>query len=145
MRRKSALVAILALGLLAYGTWAYFRSPALQSLNASNIRSVDVRFMPWGEDAVAAPGAESRDPEIIAALVAVLQSAEETQDHKCGSRGVLTLQSSSRRSAQLQFLPGHHEQWYEFRYAGKVYRVPRAEFVAAMKRLGVDVPLECCQ
>jgi hypothetical protein len=43
----------------------------------------------------------------------------------------------------LRYLPGHHPEWYEFRYGGKLYRVPQAEFVAAMRRLGVEVPLKC--
>jgi hypothetical protein len=127
--------------LLAYGAWVYLRPNALQSLDARRIHSVEVRFEPWGEDAVAAPGAESRDPQAIAALVAVLRSAEETTDHKCGSRGVITLHSP--RQERLEFLPGHHEPWYEVRYAGRAYRMPRAEFIAAMKRIGVDVPREC--
>jgi hypothetical protein len=48
------------------------------------------------------------------------------------------------RPLRVEFLPGHHDQWYEFRYDRKVYRVPRPAFVAAMMRLGVAVPLECC-
>jgi hypothetical protein len=53
------------------------------------------------------------------------------------------LQRSSGQSVPLRFLPGHHPEWDEFRYAGQVYRVPRAGFVVAMQRLGVEVPLEC--
>lgn len=142
-RRRWLLVTALALGLVAVAGWGYFHQPAVGALDPGQVRSVDVRFEPWGEGMVVAPGTSSVDPEAIAALLAVLRTGTETQDHKCGSRGVITLRRSLGRSAELRFLPGHYAEWYEFRYAGKVYRVPRAEFVAAMRRVGVEVPQEC--
>jgi hypothetical protein len=75
-------------------------------------------------------------------VVTVLQSGAETRDHKCGSRGVITLRRSFGLPAELRFLPGHDPDWYEFRYARRVYRVPRADFVTAMRRVGVEVPLK---
>jgi hypothetical protein len=144
VRIRSVLVAVLALGLLAFGAWAAIGPRTGGLPNTNNVHSVDVEFWPWGEDGVMAPGGSSSDPEAVAALVAVIRSAEETRDHKCGSRGVITLRRSLWRSERLEFLPGHHAEWYEFRYGGKIYRVPRAEFVAAMRKIGVEVPLECC-
>jgi hypothetical protein len=136
-------VAALALGLLVVAGWVYLRQPAVDGLDSSGVRAVEVRFEPWGEDMAVSPGSSTADPEAVAALVAVLRSGAETRDHKCPSRGVITLRKSLGQPLELRFLPGHHADWYEFRYAGKVYRVPRAEFVAAMRRVGVEVPLEC--
>lgn len=144
MRRSRRLaVAALALGVIAVGWWMYVREPALDGLDPGDVRAVEVRFEPFGEDLSVAPGFGSADPDAIAALVAVLRSGTETGDHKCGSRGIVTLRRSFGRSPAFRFLPGHHADWYEVRYAGKVYRVPRAEFVAAMRRVGGDVPREC--
>jgi hypothetical protein len=136
-------VVALAVGLIAVGWWAFFRPSPVRSLDARDIHAVEVRFEPWGEERAVAPGVSSADPETVAALVAVLRTGTEGQDRKCGSRGVITLQRSLGRSVMLRYLPGHAPEWYEFRYAGKLYRVPRAEFVAAMRRLGVEVPLTC--
>lgn len=143
MRRKRWLVVVPVLGLLVVGAWwVFFRGPGVAALGAGEIHTVEVRFEPRGEGRAAAP-VHSSDPEAIAALVAVLRSGEATEDHKCGSCGAITLRGPVGRSEELWFLPGHHAEWYEFRYAGRVYRSPRAEFVAAMRRIGVEVPLEC--
>lgn len=142
-RRRRLLVAILAVGLLVGGWWAFSRPSPVGALDAREIHAVEVRFEPWGEERAVAPGVSSADPEAVAALVAVLRTGTEGQDHKCGSRGIITLRQSLGRSVMLRYLPGHHAEWYEFRYGGKLYRVLRAEFVAAMRRLGVEVPLKC--
>ncbi len=139
-RRRRLAGAAVVLGLLTAAGWAYLRQP---SVNALDARAVEVRFERWGEGEAVPPGSDTADPEAVAALVAVLRSGAESQDHKCGSRGVITLRRSAGRPVQLWFLPGHHAEWYEFRYAGRAYRVPRAEFVAAMRRVGVEVPLQC--
>ncbi len=94
VRIRSVLVAVLALGLLAFGAWAAIGPRTGGLPNTNNVHSVDVEFWPWGEDGVMAPGGSSSDPEAVAALVAVIRSAEETRDHKCGSRGVITLRRS---------------------------------------------------
>lgn len=86
---------------------------------------------------------ESSDPDAVASLLGVLRSGVVGQDHKRASRGAITLRRSTGVPVEVEFLPGHHVEWYEFRYAGQLYRVPRAEFVAAMRRVGVEVPLEC--
>jgi predicted RNA-binding Zn ribbon-like protein len=130
-----ALAAILA--------WFFLRPPNPLTMEANQVRRVEVQFEPWGEDMARLPGAASEDREAIAALVAVVRSGQETPDHKCGSRGAVVFQRSVGLPAVLRFLPGHHAEWYEFRAGGKVYRVPRAEFVAAMHQVGVEVPLEC--
>jgi hypothetical protein len=144
VKRKLWLaVSVLASALVLVAGGIYLHLPAVTALDARDFRAVDVRFERWGEDGAVAPGASSADPEAIAELVAILRTGEETDDHKCGSRGVISLRRSFGRPAELRFLPGHHTEWYEFRYAGKVYRVPRAEFVAAMRRIGVEIPLEC--
>jgi hypothetical protein len=142
-RKRRLLVVALAVALLVCGWWAFVRQSPVGAFDVREIHAVEVRFEPWGEERAVAPGASSADPVVVAALVAVLRTGTEAEDHKCGSRGIITLQRSPGRSAELRFLAGHHPKWYEFRYAGKLYRVPRAEFVAAMRRLGVEVPLKC--
>jgi len=135
VRRRRLGVAAVALGLLAVAAWGVLRQPSVSAFDA---HTVEVRFDPWGEDGAIPPGAKTADPEAVAALVGLLRSGVAGRDHKCGSRGVITLRRSLGGPVELDFLPGHH-----FRYADQLYRVPRAEFVAAMRRVGVEVPLEC--
>src|SRR5579883_1015102 len=137
-RRRWRVIATFSLGSAAVAGWSYFHQPAVSTLAPDEVLAVDVRFEPWGEDMAVSPGSRSADRGAVAALLAVLQSGTEGQDHKCASRGVITLRRSLGRSVELRFLPGHHAEWYEFRYAGTLYRVPRAEFTAAMRRVGID-------
>jgi hypothetical protein len=133
----------LAVACLALAWVVFFPASAVSALDATKVRSVDIQFLPWGEDDATPPGASSTDPEAIAALVTVLRRGTETTDHKCGSRGSIILRRSFGGPMELRFLPGHDTEWYEFRYDRKAYRVPRAGFIAAMRRVGVEVPLQC--
>ncbi|AWM39421.1 hypothetical protein GobsT_22560 [Gemmata obscuriglobus] len=144
MRRKRWLaLTVAALGLVALAGWAYCRPPAVNALDATAIRSVEVHMYPWGHEATAPPGTTSTDSAAIEELVSVLRAGTEAQFHKCGSRGGLIVRRLFGRPLLVEFLPGHSAEWYEFHYDGKPYRVPRAAFVNAMRRFGVAVPLEC--
>lgn len=137
---------IVALGLVAVALalgWRLLTPPEAQSLNAADVRSVEVWFEPWGEDESRRLAVQSSDPEAIAGLLRAVQSGERTRDHKCGSRGIVYLKTSMRPPLTLRFLPGHDATYYEYRRGDRAYRVPRSEFVTAMRNLGVEVPLEC--
>lgn len=140
-RKVWVIVVVLALALVV--AWSYFQEPGVSALDLGGIRRVEVQFdLSWKDEKPIAPGSETTDSETIAQLLKVLKSADETQNHKCVSLGVIRLERGIGSTLELQFLPGHHEEWYEFRYGRKIYRVPRAEFVSAMKLVGVAVPLE---
>lgn len=139
-RLRTAIALCAAVG--AVWWWVAQRNPALAGIEADSVRSVEVRFALWGEEPPPA-GGESNDPAAIAALVAVLRNGTEGTDHKCGSRGTLVLKRASGARVKVDFLPGHKPEWYELRYGGKLYRVPRAAFVEAVRRIGVALPLEC--
>lgn len=143
VRPRSKFVAILAVALLACGAWAYWRPRPDGLPEVVGAQSVEVKFHhPWGDESPR-PGAKSNDQTVISELATVLKKSERTREHKCGSRGAITLHRALGRTTELGFLAGHHPEWYEIEYERKLYRVPRAEFVAAMKRIGVDVPLTC--
>jgi hypothetical protein len=142
--RPRLTLVLVVLCLLSGGVWAYSRSRPDHPPNVSGTRSVEVSFyFPWGEERAPRSGARSDYPEVVAELVAVLQKAERAGNHKCGSRGFIVLGRSLGRTTKLGFLAGHDPEWYEVEYEGRFYRVPRAEFIAAMRRVGVDVPLTC--
>ena len=132
----------LLLALLSCGVSNYLQQTG-EPPRTDDIRSVRVWNHPSADRAGEPPKAETSDPAAVAGLAGVLDSAREHQDHKCGSCGVILLDRSFGRTERLEFLPGHSPEWYEFRYGRKAYRVPRRAFVDAMKRIGVDVPLDC--
>lgn len=142
MRRMSRIILVGAF-VAAAGGWWFLRPPNPLKMDAGQVLRVEVVLEPWDENSVRAPVVASEGREAIAALVSVVRSGEETRDHKCGSRGIVTFRRSVGVPAELRFLPGHDDGWYEFRAGGKVYRVPRGEFVAAMRRVGVEIPLKC--
>lgn len=139
-RFRTALALCAAVG--AVWWWAAQRNPVLAGIEADSVRGVEVRFEAWGDEPPRA-GAESNDPDAVAALVAVLRDSTQGTDHKCGDRGTLTLKRASGATVRMTFLAGHNADWYELRYGGKLYRVPRAAFVEAMRRIGVELPTKC--
>lgn len=144
MRRLGALALVAAIsGLVVLGRWASAPLPAVGEFDPSSFRAVEVSYHPWGEDGAAAPGASTADPAAVAELVAVLRAGVPTPQHKCGPRGEIRLRRQLARPVVLEFLPGHHPDWYEFVYDREAYKVPRPGFVAAMRRVGTEVPLEC--
>ena len=143
MRRPRVLIPIgVAVCIAALVGWVLDPPHAL-SIEAESVRRVEVQFDPWGEENTRRPGASSEDREAITELVAVIRTAQRTTEHKCGSRGSIAFRDSIGLPAKLEFLPGHHPEWYEIRTGGQIYKLPRREFVEAMRRIGVDVPLEC--
>lgn len=139
-RLRTAIALCAAVG--AVWWWVAQRNPALAGIEADSVRSVEVRFEAWGAEPPRA-GGESNDRDAVEALVAVLRDCTNGTDHKCGSRGTLVLKRASGATVRMDFLPGHKAEWYELRYGGILYRVPRAAFVEAMRRIGVVLPLEC--
>ena len=121
---------ITLLVLLTVGGWEYYLSVAEGVPDVSGARSAEIA-------AVA-----TVDRDTLDALTAVLTKAERTQDHKCGACGELVVRRSFGRTVRFGYLPGHDTNWYEVQYRGKHYRMPRAEFLAVVRRMGADVPLE---
>ena len=78
----------------------------------------------------------------IAQLLELLRNSIPTTDHRCAERGWITFKATGV-DKRIGFLPGHHDNFYEFRHGGAIYKAPRVEFVHALERLGLKrVPLE---
>lgn len=141
LNRRWAWVLLLVLVIFLID-WYFFGPTEMVRLKAGNVQSVEVRFRKHTEKDIPPADVQSRDPEVIAAVVASIQSAKVTTDHKCGSRGEIVFRQADGSVWELEFLPGHSEDWYEFRYGKKIYQVQRGALVNAMKRMGVSLPLD---
>ena len=110
----------------------------------ADVSRVGVEFWPRDSDPEAPPppGASSASPEDIAAVLAPLRSAQELEDSWEWARGVIRFGHRGREPTEGLFFPGRDPTRYELRAAGRVYSVERAAFVGALRRIGVDLPLE---
>jgi hypothetical protein len=112
--------------------------------DAADVTRVDVEFWPPDSDPEAAPppGAGSASPEHIVAVLAAIRSARELEDAREWARGVIRFARRGEEPTELLFFPGRDPNRYELRAAGRVYGVGRAAFVAALRQIGVELPLE---
>jgi len=68
------------------------------------------------------------DSKSLASLLLLINGAESTDDHMC--RSIATLKFFSGNSELLFYiLPGHKDEFYEFRYGDSIYKINRAKFI----------------
>jgi hypothetical protein len=65
-------------------------------------------------------------------IMAVLLSGRTNEDHECPPVGRLRILHADSSTTWISILPGHSEEYYEFRYEGANYRVLRKNFLAAI-------------
>jgi|GEM_PF-4048240 len=79
-----------------------------------------------------------KEKNSIDKLLSIFKNAEPTEDHKCANLGEIRFKLSSGKEIKFAYLPGHHEEFYEFRHNRRIFRIDRQEFFDAMNKLGVD-------
>ncbi len=130
---------IVAFSLVA---WFVLREQTIMTLSTSQVSSVVIHEMDWIGDAPK-EFITSDDPQSIASLIEMLQLGSPTSSHKCLHVGTITLTLPQGTKKTVLYLPGHNDAYYEYISDGKCYRVPREQFVDAMKKLRMNVPLKC--
>ena len=55
------------------------------------------------------------DHDLIERLVLILREGQPSQDHKCADIGTITIHFEGGRAVKLGILPGHNEEFYQFR------------------------------
>lgn len=137
-----ALVVLIAAGVVLYvlrGPW----TPTLA--DADRVAAVEVWLAPWGEERTPPVLlARAEDPAAIRRLLASMEPGEPAPPHKCGDRGWFVFVRRDGNRARVPWLPGHNPDFYEVRPPGAWNRVPRSEFLAAVKEIGVkEFPVDC--
>jgi len=140
-RKRITFVVVTILLAMAAG-WFIIRRNGPAALKAGEIDMILIALTP-GRGEPPPPLVTTSDPAAISALVEALRDAKPQEDHKCMSLGIIELVPSNGPTIRLEFLPGHDDDWYEIRFKGEAYRIPRAPFVDAMRSLRVNIPLEC--
>lgn len=86
---------------------------------------------------------KSADKEAIRKFLALFPTASRASEHKCASDVNVQIQKKDGTTIEVRFLPGHDEEFYEYRYESRINRVKRKLFLDAMRKLGVKLlPLE---
>lgn len=84
------------------------------------------------------------DPSMLTPLIELLDKAEPTGSHKCTSVGAVIFDGEEPFTIGL--LPGHNPNFYEFRFDGRAFKIPRQDFIKILENIGIDqtnVPLNC--
>jgi hypothetical protein len=123
--------------------WWFFPSVPTTSLDA--VDSVEITLLPLLIPRKNLPDGGTKQIQIkttdrsrIATLLKVFHGAQRASEHKCGSIGTLTIRTRSGRTEQLEILAGHDSANWEYRYAGRINRVDRESFLAALEGIGVE-------
>ncbi len=116
-------------------------------LDVTEVSQVDLEFWPvvtrdTVESPPPAPGGSSTSPEDIAALLAPIRSAQELEAREDWALGTIRFTRRRGEALELLFYPGRDPKHYELRAAGREYTVPRKVFVAAVRKLGIKLPLK---
>jgi hypothetical protein len=90
-------------------------------------------------------GLEDADPQMVTftteadikPIMAVLLSGCASEDHGCPSVGHLRILHADSSTTGIGILPGHSEEYYEFRYRGTNYRVLREDLPRRHKQQGI--------
>jgi hypothetical protein len=113
-----------------------WRFRCLPTISETEVSSVEIQINSW-KTPNEVISVKSTDRSAIAMLMGVIAKSEETRDHRCGSIGVIKLATRAGKTEELEILPGHDAQHYEYRFNQCINRVDRESFYKAMKAFGV--------
>ena len=143
MTRKAivCLLSVAVLGVVVW--WVRLSDRGVTHLTADDVQSIEVVVSsPFKTEDFKRVTFRTESRAAIEAFVSSLQASEETKNHRCAPVGTVRIMRGPGLVDELRILPGHNPLYYEYRYNGSIYRVPRPDFVAALKLVGVeDVPM----
>ncbi len=129
--------------LVGLGLYGLFRPP-VPTTDPAAVAAVEVRLRrPTGDETE--PGqlqqaaqVSTTDPELVRVVLAVLTKARQGPDHKCPSSGSITIRRRDGVRETIDLVCGYDPAFYEYRYLGRLYRMPRDLFLNALRGFGLD-------
>ena len=122
--------------------WWYL--PNHPTLDADKVESVEVRLRKYKPNSGFGPGYEQEEARVttddaadIQPLLEAFRSAMRSEEHQCGNSGTITIRRKDGTVEEVLILPGHDEQYYEYRLGSRINKVDREPFLAALKALGL--------
>ena len=112
--------------------------PDVQSVNPSHVLKLRVELDDLDSVNGQPMSAETASPDHIPSLLHVLCERTETEPHTCVAVGRLNLDLAGVHAITLEILPGHDDQFLEYRDdRGHYYRINRSAFSAAITPIGL--------
>jgi len=135
-RHKSALIVVLYIAFLVTGyyLWELWgkRPPAIPSTS----ETVEISLRDPGSGRVIVEKT-IEDKTAIGNLAALFSRGQTYRDHKCASIGEISFIGKTG-SKMLEVLPGHDSGKFEFRFEGRMFTLPRDEYIAGLVASGID-------
>jgi hypothetical protein len=136
----TAVGGLLLAGLGLYGLYR----PPVPTTDPAAVAAVEVRLArPTGDETE--PGqlqkkarVTATDPEIVRLLLAALAQGRQVPDDRCPSTGSITIRRRDGVRETIDIGCGYQPAFYEYRYLGRVYRMPRDLFLNALRAQGLD-------
>jgi hypothetical protein len=130
-----AVLVVLALGL----HWWYW--PNHPTLDAEKVESIEVRLWAFPnhlppECHQDAAEITTSDPSMIRGFLDTFRSAHRASEHGCVNSGTVRVLLKDGTAEEFAILPGHEEAYYEYRFDGKINRIDREPFLAALRAIG---------
>jgi len=137
--RKVTVVLLIIAVLVLVLWWVRTSDRGVAHVTPGEVLRIEAVLHAMGpEDDAERPTFTTEKESTIAALLASFQTSRRTMDHRCLSVATLRIVHRTGPVDELEILPGHDSQYYEYRYNGKLYRVPRQEFVRACELIGIE-------
>ena len=135
-----AVGGLLVAGLGMYGLYR----PPVPTTDPAAVAAVEVHLRrPTGDETE--PGqlqkearVSTTDPELVRLVLSTLTGARPGPDHRCPSSGSITVRRRDGVRETIDLVCGYDPAFYEYRYLGRLYRMPRDLFLNALRGLGLD-------
>jgi hypothetical protein len=106
--------------------------------NAEEIDSIEIFPINWKEEGTVPESTKTTDPAIIRQILQSLLPVEKVPNNNIGILGRILIVPKKNNKHLLYFIAGDDPIYYEYGGMGNQYRIDRAKFEEALKKMGID-------
>lgn len=137
---KNLLYAAGASALALFGADWWF-NPSYPTLDPKRVEAIEINLCNENYTSPKAGQTASTtvvtDEQAIRKLPAIFAEAGRGSEHKGVTSGKMIFRLKDGGSEEIGILPGWRDDWYEYRYRGRINCIERAPFLAALESVGI--------
>jgi len=140
-KTKKIVISVILVGILVFVVippHVMTRLFASKPTDIGEVQSVEIQL--WapldGKSKTLYEGSFANTEQLSALKQLFMEEGLSHSDHKCASLGHFKFVTSEGIKT-IEILPGHDEDYYEFRYDKKAYRIDRGKYISALKKLSI--------